>query len=70
MVEYIEALTKNVSIIALSPFNHAKYKRYFPKNHNKRYDGYKKILKINEMKTIRLPPKYIFNVDMTRITRR
>ena len=59
MVEYIEALTKNVSIIALSPFNHAKYKRSFPKNHNKRYDRYRKITKINEMKTVRLPPKYI-----------
>ena len=52
MVEYTEALTTNVSIIALSSFNHAKYKRSFPKNHDKKYNRYKEILKINKMKTI------------------
>lgn len=59
LVEYIDALTSNVPIIALSPFNHAKYKRSFPQNSNKRYDKYRKILKINEMKTIKFSPKYI-----------
>ena len=59
MIKDIETLTRGDPIITLSPFNHAKYKRSFPKNHNKRYNGYRKIIKINEMKTIRLPPKYI-----------